>query len=95
MLASLGALGVFLALFAETGLLIGFCPAHSLLFTAGLLCTTGSHPVHLSLPVGHPGRSSAALCSARSTGYYTEPKTDHPGPPHVPKPVVSPPVLVH
>ena len=46
-LASLGALGVFLALFAETGLLIGFfLPGDSLLFTAGLLCTTGSHPVH-------------------------------------------------
>ena len=52
LLASLGALGVFLALFAETGLLIGFfLPGDSLLFTAGLLCTAGSHPVHLSLPV--------------------------------------------
>ena len=51
-LASLGAFGVFLALFAETGLLIGFfLPGDSLLFTAGLLCTEGSHPVHLSLPV--------------------------------------------
>jgi membrane-associated protein len=38
LLASLGALGVFLALFAETGLLIGFfLPGDSLLFTAGLL----------------------------------------------------------
>lgn len=51
-LASLGAFGVFAALFAETGLLIGFfLPGDSLLFTAGLLCATGtSNSVHLSLP---------------------------------------------
>src|ERR1700749_1902297 len=51
-LASLGALGVFLALFAETGLLIGiFLPGDSLLFTAGLLCTTRTqNSLHLSLP---------------------------------------------
>jgi membrane-associated protein len=41
LLSSLGAFGVFLALFAETGLLIGFfLPGDSLLFTAGLLCAT-------------------------------------------------------
>src|SRR4051794_41407220 len=52
LLSALGALGVFLILFAETGLLIGvFLPGDSLLFTAGLLCTTGaSATVHLSLP---------------------------------------------
>jgi membrane-associated protein len=52
LLASLGALGVFLVLFAETGLLIGFfLPGDSLLFTAGLLCTTSATSVvHLSLP---------------------------------------------
>lgn len=43
LLTALGAPGVFLALFAETGLLIGFSlPGDSLLFTAVLLCTTRS-----------------------------------------------------
>ncbi|MGW5647927.1 DedA family protein [Saccharopolyspora sp. NPDC003752] len=38
-----GALGVFLVLFAETGLLIGFfLPGDSLLFTAGVLAATGA-----------------------------------------------------
>ncbi len=37
LLATLGAAGVFVILFAETGLLIGFfLPGDSLLFTAGL-----------------------------------------------------------
>ena len=69
-LASLGAFGVFLALFAETGLLIGFfLPGDSLLFTAGLLCTEGSHPVHLSLPVVILAAIGGALLGAQ-TGYY-------------------------
>ena len=70
-LASLGALGVFLALFAETGLLIGFfLPGDSLLFTAGLLCTTtGSHSVHLSLPLVILAAIGGALLGAQ-TGYY-------------------------
>ena len=39
-LSSLGAFGVFVVLFAETGLLIGFfLPGDSLLFTAGVLCS--------------------------------------------------------
>ncbi|MER0477789.1 DedA family protein [Streptomyces sp. Edi2] len=43
LLTALGAAGVFLVLFAETGLLNGFfLPGDSLLFTAGLLCTTRS-----------------------------------------------------
>jgi membrane-associated protein len=70
LLASLGAFGVFLALFAETGLLIGFfLPGDSLLFTAGLLCTEGSHPVHLSLPVVILAAIAGALLGAQ-TGYY-------------------------
>ena len=43
LLTGLGALGVFLILFAETGLLIGFfLPGDSLLFTAGVLAATGA-----------------------------------------------------
>ncbi|MCU1679464.1 MAG: dedA [Amycolatopsis sp.] len=43
LLTGLGALGVFLVLFAETGLLIGFfLPGDSLLFTAGVLAATGT-----------------------------------------------------
>ena len=69
-LASLGALGVFLALFAETGLLIGFfLPGDSLLFTAGLLCTADAHSVHLSLPVVILAAIGGALLGAQ-TGYY-------------------------
>jgi membrane-associated protein len=57
-------------LFAETGLLIGFfLPGDSLLFTAGLLCTEGSHPVHLSLPVVILAAIAGALLGAQ-TGYY-------------------------
>jgi len=50
-LASLGALGVFAVVFAETGLLAGFfLPGDSLLFTAGLYCSaSATTTVHLSL----------------------------------------------
>jgi membrane-associated protein len=50
-LSSFGALGIAVVLFAETGLLVGFfLPGDSLLFTAGLLCASGtSDVVHLSL----------------------------------------------
>jgi membrane-associated protein len=71
LLTSLGALGVFLILFAETGLLIGFfLPGDSLLFTAGLLCTTSTtHRVHLSLPVVIIAAIGGALLGAQ-TGFY-------------------------
>jgi membrane-associated protein len=70
LLASLGALGVFLALFAETGLLIGFfLPGDSLLFTAGLLCAgSSSSKVHLSLPLVLLAAVSGALLGAQ-TGF--------------------------
>jgi membrane-associated protein len=69
-LSSLGAFGVFLVLFAETGLLIGFfLPGDSLLFTAGLLCTTGAHAVHLSLPAVLVAAAVGALVGAQ-TGFW-------------------------
>jgi membrane-associated protein len=70
LLASLGALGVFLALFAETGLLVGFfLPGDSLLFTAGLLCaSTASGKPHLSLPSVLLAGAGGALLGAE-TGF--------------------------
>ncbi|GAB2915931.1 DedA family protein [Rhodococcus aerolatus] len=70
LLSSLGALGVFLVLFAETGLLIGFfLPGDSLLFTAGLLCTTSAtSTLHLSLPVVLAAAAAGALLGAQ-VGY--------------------------
>ncbi|MEY9966521.1 membrane-associated protein [Streptacidiphilus sp. MAP12-16] len=50
LLAAFGAFGIAAVLFAETGLLVGFfLPGDSLLFTAGLLCTTSKNGVHLNL----------------------------------------------
>jgi membrane protein YqaA with SNARE-associated domain len=71
LLSSLGVLGVFLVLFAETGLLVGFfLPGDSLLFTAGLLCTTAATaPVHLSLPAVLIAAAIGALTGAQ-VGYW-------------------------
>jgi membrane-associated protein len=71
LLASFGAIGLFVVLFAETGLLIGFfLPGDSLLFTAGLLCTTAAtNKVHLSLPTVLAAAALGALLGAQ-TGYW-------------------------
>jgi membrane-associated protein len=70
LLSGAGALGVFLVLFAETGLLVGFfLPGDSLLFTAGLLCATGSSSaLHLSLPAVLAAAAGGALLGAQ-VGY--------------------------
>src|SRR5881397_2742271 len=72
LLSALGALGVFLVLFAETGLLIGFfLPGDSLLFTAGLLCATGtSTTLHLSSPAVLVAAVAGALLGAQ-VGYLS------------------------
>lgn len=70
LLAAFGPLGIAVALFAETGLLIGFfLPGDSLLFTAGLLCsTTSGAALHLSLPWVLTAGAVGALLGAQ-TGY--------------------------
>ncbi|NEA55734.1 DedA family protein [Streptomyces sp. SID13666] len=71
LLATFGAIGIAVVLFAETGLLIGFfLPGDSLLFTAGLLCVPGaSDVVHLSLWQVLLAAAAGALAGAQ-TGYW-------------------------
>jgi len=70
LLATLGVAGVFVILFAETGLLVGsFLPGDSVLFTAGLLCAVPlSGPLHLSLPVVLLAAAAGAVVGAQ-VGY--------------------------
>jgi membrane-associated protein len=70
LLSTFGVAGVFLAMFAETGLLIGFfLPGDSLLFTAGVLTATGSGAaLHLSLPWVIVAAAAGALLGAQ-TGF--------------------------
>ncbi|MYQ84263.1 DedA family protein [Streptomyces sp. SID4936] len=71
LLGAFGALGIAVVLFAETGLLVGFfLPGDSLLFTAGLLCVSGTHgPVRLSLPQVLIAAVAGALLGAQA-GYW-------------------------
>lgn len=71
LLATFGTLGIAVVLFAETGLLVGFfLPGDSLLFTAGLLCASGSAggSVHLSLGWVLVAAAAGALTGAQA-GY--------------------------
>jgi membrane-associated protein len=65
-----GAVAVLVVLFAETGLLVGFfLPGDSLLFTAGLFCSTAAGAaVHLQLGWVLPAAAVGALAGAQ-VGY--------------------------
>lgn len=67
LLATFGPLGVFVIMFAETGLLIGFfLPGDSLLFTAGVLAaTSATSAVHVSLPAVIIAAAAGALAGAQ------------------------------
>lgn len=71
LLSSVGTFGLFVAIFAETGLLIGFfLPGDSLLFTAGILCTTrADRSLHLSLPLVLVAVVAGALLGAQ-VGFF-------------------------
>ena len=71
-LSAYGWVGIGVILFAETGLLIGFfLPGDTLLFTAGLLCTSAGASAHtkLSLPLVLLAAVFGALAGAQ-TGYF-------------------------
>jgi membrane-associated protein len=78
LLSGAGALAVFLILFAETGLLIGFfLPGDTLLFTAGVLCaTSGGSAGHLSLAAVLPAAAAGALAGAQA-GFWIGRQAGH------------------
>jgi membrane-associated protein len=62
-----GAVGIFIVLFAETGLFVGFfLPGDSLLFTAGALCA--ATPARMSAPWVLLAAFAGAVCGAQA-GY--------------------------
>jgi membrane-associated protein len=64
-LAGLGAVGIFIVMFAETGLFVGFfLPGDSLLFTAGALCA--ATPARLSPPAVLLAAFAGAVCGAQA-----------------------------
>ena len=66
LIRTFGTIGIFLIVFAESGLLVGFfLPGDSLLFTAGLLASQGT----LNLPLLLVGCFVAAV-SGDQVGYY-------------------------
>jgi membrane-associated protein len=78
LLAHGGAVGIFLILVAETGLLIGVVlPGDSLLFAAGLLCVTTRAGTHLSLPLVLLAAAGGALLGAQ-IGYLIGRKAGRP-----------------
>jgi membrane-associated protein len=65
----LGTAGVILAIFAETGILLGiFLPGDSLLFAAGIFCAQTRFGVHLNLATILVGTAVAAVLGGES-GY--------------------------
>ena len=70
LLATFGVVGLFLIVFAETGLLVGFfLPGDSLLFTAGLLTSTSAGAAtHLPL-AGVIGAAAAGALLGAQVGY--------------------------
>jgi len=78
LLSGAGALAVFLIIFAETGLLIGFfLPGDTLLFSAGVLCaTSGQSAGHLSLAAVLPAAAAGALAGAQA-GFWIGRQAGH------------------
>lgn len=70
LIEAFGTVGIFLIVFAETGLLIGFfLPGDSLLFTAGVLCAASADAaLNLDLGIILPGVTISAIAGAQ-VGY--------------------------